>query len=438
MFSFIAKNHVEKGGRVIVFTHRAELLSQAGGAFERLGLEPEFISADNKPDLTKPLHVAMIETFNRRKVDYSLFLQQKTLVIIDESHLQNFTKIFEYIPDNAIVIGATATPFRKPKEIQMGEFYTSLVHEVDTKDLIKLKKLTPARSFGVEIDMKGMKKKSTDYDTSKYYEENKLYEGVVKNWEKHSLNEKTILFASNIKSSKDVCAEFIRKGYNAKHIDGKMKKQRKEILDWFDKTPNAILCNCGILTAGFDQADIKTVILYRATTSLPLFLQMCGRGSRLSPGKEYFKILDFGNNIQRHGFWEDDREWKLSYKKKQNKEAESPIKICPKCDAMNAASNKICTECGFVFPIPEPTKEEVILKELRKIETKGKRLSEMTMEELITLQLSKKYKSSFIWRVVRTRKDLSLTKYAIAMNYSDGWIYRQEQEDIGFNDFIVR
>ena len=217
-----------------------------------------------------------------------------------------------------------------------------------------------------------------------------------------------------------------------------MKKERKEILEWFDKTPNAIICNCGILTAGFDQADIKTVILYRATTSLPLFLQMCGRGSRLFPDKKYFKILDFGNNIQRHGFWQDDREWQLTYEKKKNKEAESPIKICPKCDAMNAASNKICTECGFVFPIPEPTKEEVILQELVKIETKGKRLSEMTMEELITLQLSKKYKSSFIWRIVRTRKDLSLTKFAIAMNYSNEWIYRQEQEDIGFNDFIVR
>lgn len=438
MFSYMVKKHIDKGGRVLVFTHRDELLTQAGGAFERFGLKPDYITADNKPDLTKPLHVAMIETFNKRKDDYSLFLHQKTLLVIDEAHLQNFTKIFEYIPDSAIVIGATATPFREPKAIQMGEFYTSLVHEVDTKDLIKLKKLTPARSFGVEIDMKGMKKTSTDYDTSKYYEENKLYEGVVKNWEKHSLNEKTILFASNIKSSKDVCEEFVRKGYNAKHIDGKMKKERKEILDWFDKTPNAILCNCGILTAGFDQADIKTVILYRATTSLPLFLQMCGRGSRLFPGKKYFKILDFGNNIQRHGFWEDDREWKLTYKKKKDKLQESPIKICPKCDAMNRASAKTCIGCGFVFPIPEPTKEEVILKELRKIETKGKRLSEMTMEELITLQLSKKYKSSFIWRVVRTRKDLSLTKYAIAMNYSDGWIYRQEQEDIGFNDFIVR
>src|SRR5690625_5481532 len=89
------------------------------------------------------------------------------------------------------------------------------------------------------------------------------------------------------------------------------KKERKEVLDWFDCTDDAALCNCSVLTTGFDQPDIETIILYRATTSLPLFLQMCGRGSRIHPGKKHFNILDFGENINRLGFWEEPRTWSL-------------------------------------------------------------------------------------------------------------------------------
>lgn len=443
MFTFMVKKHLEKGGRVIIFTHRSELLTQAGGTFEKFGLTPELIQAGKETDLTAPLHIAMVETFNRRKVEYSAFMQQKTLIIFDEAHLQNFTKIMEEVPSNSITIGATATPYRPPKQIQMGDFYTDLIQEMDTQDVIDEGKLTPAKSFGIDIDMKGLKKKANDYDTKQYYEENKTYKGVVNNWERHSKNKKTILFASNIESSKEVCAEFVSKGYNAKHIDGKTsKKERAELLDWFDKTEDAIICNCGILTAGFDQADIHTVILYRATTSMPLFLQMCGRGSRIHSGKEYFNILDFGNNIARLGFWEDRREWELSYKKKKDKQQEAPIKICPKCEAINRASAKECECCGFVFPIPEPTEEEVILKELKRVELKGKKISMLSVNDLIVLQKAKRYKSSFIWRVIRSRGKSTLQIYADMMGYSKGWVFRQQQEieqgNNNFTDLIVK
>ena len=440
MFSYMVKNHIDKGGRVIVFTHRVELLTQAGGSFEKFGLKPEFIKPGVATDLSSPLHIAMIETYNRRKEDYSMFMEQKTLVIIDESHLQNFTKILDEIPKGTYVIGATATPYRNPNATQMGDFYTSIVQELDTQDVIDLDKLTPAKSYGVPIDMKGLKKKGDDYDTSEYYEENKTYVGVVKNWEKHSKNEKTILFSSNIKSSKEVCDEFILKGYNAKHIDGKTsKKERPIILDWFKNTPDAILCNCGILTSGFDQSDILTVILYRATTSLPLFLQMCGRGSRISENKTHFKILDFGNNIERLGFWEENRKWELFYKKKSKKEQEAPKKICPKCDAVNPSSAKECIICEWAFPKPKPTEEEVILQELKRLELKGRKLSELYIGELIQLQKLSKYKATFIWRIIRSKGTHCIEKYASLMEYSDGWVYRQKQDirNSNFTDLTI-
>ncbi len=49
----------------MVVTDRVELMKQAGGAFARLGLTPVNIKAGSKPDLTLPLHVAMVETLSK-------------------------------------------------------------------------------------------------------------------------------------------------------------------------------------------------------------------------------------------------------------------------------------------------------------------------------------------------------------------------------------
>ena len=123
-----------------------------------------------------------------------------------------------------------------------------------------------------------------------------------------------------------------------------------------------MLCNCGILTAGYDCPDIETVILYRATTSLPLFMQMVGRGSRITPTKNKFTILDFGNNIHRLGFWEDKRVWSLEKETQRTNEKEDAgfIKICKKCGAILLPSTKICPYCGAKIK----KEEEEIVAEL--------------------------------------------------------------------------
>jgi len=357
MFSFMASEHLKRGGKILVFTNRIELLKQTGGAFDKFNLNPKFIKATEISDLSGNLHICMIETFARRIEkfkEFQNFINTRTMIIIDEAHLGNFTKIFKHINNNTIVIGATATPFRKNNQEPLINFYSEIVQDVDTIDLIKLEYLASPQTYGVEINLKGIKKIGEDYDTSNYYENNKIFEGVVKNYEKLALDKKTILFASNVESSKRVCDEFISYGYNAKHIDA-LTKNRTEIFEWYKETPNAILCNCGIATTGFDQPDIEVVILYFATTSIIKMLQCIGRGSRITENKKTFKILDFGNNIQRLGFWEDNRIWSLKSKKKE-KQGVAPVKYCPNCNAILPTKTKLCEYCNFEFV---ETKEEI-------------------------------------------------------------------------------
>lgn len=420
MFTYMIEQHLKRGGNVLVLTHRTELLKQSGSSFQKFGLSPEFITGGSKPDLTAKLHVCMVETLERRKEAYSEFIMSKTLVVIDEAHLNIFTKVLPSISKTAFVIGATATPFRKGKTMpSLDEFYTGIVQQIDTPELIEMGFLSKADTYGMPITMKGMKRKGNDYDTSQYYEENKTYLGVVKNWKRLSEHKKTILFASNVKSSKRVCEEFNASGYKAKHIDGKTpKNERESILEWFNDTPDAIVCNCGILNAGFDQPDIECVILYRATISLPLYLQMCGRGSRTTDTLDTFKILDFGENVKRHGFWSDDREWSLV--KRPVREMAAPVKDCPKCMAMLPTQAKDCQYCGFVFPVKLSEAEEVELKKLDRDKVM-REFKSMNNRELAEACKDKTIKASWVLHNKTSKEDAR--EFLKAMGYKKSFEY---------------
>src|SRR5438477_377027 len=82
----------------------------------------------------------------------------------------------------------------------------------------------------------------------------------------------TILFNSGIISSRMVCEAFKKKNYPVKHLDSTFSDtERRETLDWFHNTKDAILTSVSILTHGFDEPDVETIMLNRATKSLTLY-----------------------------------------------------------------------------------------------------------------------------------------------------------------------
>ena len=75
------------------------------------------------------------------------------------------------------------------------------------------------------------------------------------------------------------------------------------------KPPDAILSSVSILTTGFDEPTVETIMLNRATRSLTLYFQMIGRGSRVLPDKTEFNVIDLGNNVARFGMWQAPIDW---------------------------------------------------------------------------------------------------------------------------------
>jgi superfamily II DNA or RNA helicase len=356
MFTYMVARALEKGKQAIIFTDRVELLKQSNGALDLFGIKPTLIEASKtRLDVSGNCFIAMAQTFSRRKdaVEYTDLLNRMDLVIIDEAHKQTFNPLLPYINPKAVVIGATATPLRRGNQECLSKFYEVLHVPVQVQELIDQGFLASPLTYGMTMDLSGIRMKGNDYDTQQMasvYSKRKVFDGVVQNYGRHCRGKKAILFASNIASSQEVCAALQIAGHNARHVDGDMGKQeRADVLEWFKHTPDAILCNCDLMTTGFDEPSIEVVILYRATASLPLFMQMVGRGSRVTPTKREFTILDFGNNVNHHGFWEARRDWSLKKKRKRQSAGVGGAKNCKACDALIPVAVMVCPHCKYEY-----------------------------------------------------------------------------------------
>lgn len=429
MFSYMTKQAFEKNKRILILTDRKELFSQSSGSLVRMGLKCTEIKPNVKVDFSHSLYVGMVQTVMRRisKPEYQELLQSLDLIILDEAHKAIFDPIFKFVSSKTFVIGATATPHREGKQESLEKFYDEIVQVIDTPDLIDKGKLSPCRTYGVKVDLSGVKTKGGDYDEKSMadkFSEIKLFHGVYENYIRICKGKKAIVFAPNVESSRELVEDWKLKGLPIEHVDCYMSDlERKQKIEWFTNTDGAIISNYGILTTGFDVPNIEVVILYRATKSLPLFLQMAGRGSRIAQNKIDFTLLDFGNNVKTHNYWEYPRQWSL--KKKEKKEGAAPIKECPSCSFLLHAPIMVCPECGHEFEKSEKEKEEEVFAELVLMSGPNiiKLANKATIKELIQIQKAKGYKKSWIFHYLKTAEDFK--EYGKIMQYHYKWALRQ-------------
>jgi len=434
VFSQMVKQAAEKGTNTMIFTDRVELFAQTFKTLELKGIKPQIINAKTKHiDNNALITIAMIETIKRRQHD----LKPK-LIIIDEAHRGNFTKLFDIFPD-AYVIGATATPVGK----HIPKYYTNIVQTIDTPDLINSGYLSPYIGYQMQDDFSDLKIKGSDYSEESlfnHYHQRKQYDGVIEQYIKHANGKKTIVFNVNIAHTEAMTQEFNNAGIESYCVTSKTPPaERERILRAFTLGMFPLLNNCGILTTGYDEPSIECVIMNRKTLSLPLWLQCCGRGSRIYPKKENFIVLDFGMNHSVHGMWDEPRQWTLKEKKKKKQAA--PTKDCPKCDALNYASARFCKACNYEFQIKNGTElQKGVMVQMIPTNLLGKKISDLSLQELKELQIRKKYKASFIWRVVRNRGRIAVKSYAELMGYSEGWVYRQLEDLVNssYKDYVIK
>lgn len=359
-FASICDRYVKKSGKsVLILVHRKELLKQAKNTLHKAyGLNAQVIVAGMRTIPDAPVYVGMVESTFRR-LDK---LKNIGLLIIDEAHLASFNKIIDHYSD-ILIIGFTATPLASNKTKPLKNYFESIVCGIDIPDLIKEGNLCQNITYAPKetVNRSELNVVRGEFDDNQMgieFSKPKHVNNTIAAYERFSLGQKTIIFNVNISHSKLVCENFIDKGYNCRHLDGE-STDRDEILQWFDATPDAILCNIGIATTGFDQPDIETVIVNKATQSMPLWLQMTGRGGRPHDIKKMFTIIDMGGNIVVHGDWCAPRDWEdIFYNPPKKGDGVAPVKECPECGAFLHARKMICeiiidgvdAGCGYIFP----------------------------------------------------------------------------------------
>jgi DNA repair protein RadD len=132
--------------------------------------------------------------------------------------------------------------------------------------------------------------------------------------------------------------------YGDTHSDGRARSIKD-----FREGRLKFLVNMNVLTIGFDAPNVDMIALLRPTASPGLYYQMVGRGFRVAVEKDYCLVLDYGNNVLRHGPVD-----LLKPEKRQGaKGGMAPAKECPQCQALIHAAYRVCPECGFEFPPPE-------------------------------------------------------------------------------------
>ena len=172
---------------------------------------------------------------------------------------------------------------------------------------------------------------------------------VVQHYKKFADKKRTIVFASDVATSKEIAVEFNREGYRAVALSGETDSNEREYsLDQFEQGELDILVNVDLFDEGFDVPAIEAVIMARATESLAKFLQMIGRGLRILPGKTEAIILDPVRNWERHGMPDWPRNWSLGGAGNGGggKSDLVPQRICYACTQPYEAFYKVCPYCG--------------------------------------------------------------------------------------------
>lgn len=225
------------------------------------------------------------------------------LVIIDEAHRSQAESYIKFIDAISLInssvkfLGVTATPDRLDGKL-LNEILHRKSYSISIDSLIHSKYLSDIEGFSVKshINISNIDTHNGDFSITQLYDKlntdsrNEIVIDICKN---KMFDRKTLVFCVNIAHSQHICDLLNRNGVKAMHIDGMTpENKRKEILCNFRSGLIKVLCNCQLLTEGFDEPSIDGIVLARPTRSKSLFIQMIGRGLRLSPNKDNCRIVD--------------------------------------------------------------------------------------------------------------------------------------------------
>lgn len=388
--------------RVIFCVDREELIMQTYNKFKQVTSDLSILKAGLEGMFNPLARVQIIglQTYHARQPEMDC-----DVLIIDEVH-QGYgasmqTGLIKSM-DGARLIGLSASPITERGDLLPN--FDSYIADVQTADLIKLGYLANPIVYQPEscaVDLTKIGLVGNDYNSKEIDEiviDLKKVEAIVDEWERIASKCKTLVFANSIAHAEMIYAEFVKRGYadidviHSKTDDLKSKRNKLKY--------KQIIINCGILTTGYDDPDIECVLLARPTAILRLYLQIVGRGLRVTETKKECIILDCANCVSKHGLPQDYR----FYTPRKPKNDEPLFRGCPECGNVEPIHILECSICGYDFRLiddePKGTGSKVSKKELDRL-VKVYSLQEKLYNEIKDLIKERGYKPGMAWHLFR-------------------------------------
>lgn len=307
--------------RVLVLVHTDELVRQAKKKITDVAphLSVGIVKA-RENETRADVIVASVQTL--RSPTRMAQIRDVGLVIVDECHhavARTYMTILDYYGcftpmDNgrrhARAIGFTATLVRGDDK-SLGLVWQDVAFSRDIPWMVRKQFLIPPRGLAVEVpdlDLTNVKSTRRDYREGELGEaltDSLAPELVAKAYAEHAGDRRGILFAPTVMSAEIFAEAFEEIGIRAEVIHGGLKQdERNAIIGRHLSGITQVVCNCAVLTEGYDDPKISCVVIARPTRSQGLYIQMAGRGLRVDPEVAYDEqdclLLDVVGANSRH------------------------------------------------------------------------------------------------------------------------------------------
>ena len=366
ILSSILSDALSRNKRSMLIIHRDFLVEQSRTAMIKTGISSDdigIIKAGYQENRDRPIQIAELQSLQNRATPDGL-----DLVILDECHSTAFFKHYQTIKQhslNAVHLGFSASPWRlKSTDEYFGLHFDAIAEGPGIGELIESGYLARPRYYGYGglVDI-------TRLDTNKSgeFKDSQIESEFIKSEVPQAVTEKIlelcdgrtgIIFNAGVEQSQIQTQLLNAAGIPTVHLDANTPFKERQM--YFDKLASGeIRCisSIGCLTEGFDVPSISFVVLSRATKSRALYIQMCGRGLRISPDKIDCLILDFGGNVKRLGML--NKKVLITLEPTPKHEDDLMLKECDNCHSMVSIFTRICPECGYIFPCGDGKEDDI-------------------------------------------------------------------------------
>jgi|688.fasta_scaffold05261_11 DNA repair protein RadD len=373
-----------EGQSVWFLAHMGELLIDTAARLDAAQMPYGRIRSGYRPDPSAPCQLVSLRTAVRRLAG----LPRPDLIIIDECDLAcapSYQLIVDNWPIRPRLLGLTGTPIRLDGRPMRSAGFDHLIRTPDTIDLIDAGRLSPMRiwSFDPPRELDRVSCRGGEVDpvaSGRVMSTSWVISDVLGNWARlcapqgpGGLVRPTAIFCPDVASAESYAADWRAAGYRAMAVHGRSSDydRREAVAGLRAGRLDAVAC-ADLWIAGVDVANIACVLSVRKTLSLRTWLQMCGRGLRLSDEWPDCFLLDAVANtvrlnsplVRRMHTWSLDgppagpggSALRLP-----------PVLICQVCRSCDVVGRR-CRECGHEQEIRLPHGPRVVNGELIEID----------------------------------------------------------------------